>query len=298
MKWSDYIFIEKLELPWHSWDRIKKKYPEAYKEAKKKGYVKGDGRTWSKRDLKKVSRVIIHQTAGGDSPEATNKYHTRPNHVSPYGMPHIAYHFYIPKEPKTDSRGRVCVWQVNPVEDRAWHTKGNNGVGVGVVCGGSFYHSNWRGGKEHPTMEQMKGTRGIWLYLKERFNLTDRDLYGHFHFGKSACPGEKLENWIKVMRLSSEYYFDEEHWEDIQFALTELGYAPGKIDGIFGPKTRGAVSEFEDDYKMWGLVADGYWDDMTRDVLEKVWEAHKGGEKLAKRPVVLKPDFEKEFGNK
>ena len=83
--WNDYIFIEDIteDLPWHSWERIKRSYPDAYAEAEKKNYVKGDGRRWKKRDSSKIDRVIIHQTAGGDDPHATNRYHTRSNHVSP-----------------------------------------------------------------------------------------------------------------------------------------------------------------------------------------------------------------------
>jgi len=295
--WKDYILIDDIseKLPKHSWEAIKKSYPEAYAEAKKNGSVEGEGLRWKKRSLKHIDRVIVHQTAGGDDPYATSRYHIRPNHVSPYGMPGIGYHFYIPKLPKVDSKQRIFVFQVNPLENLTWHTKGCNTTGVGVVCGGSFYHPQWRGGKENPTSSQMKAVSGIWMYLKEMFNLTDRGLYGHFQFGKAACPGQKLEEWVQRTRMAAPSEFSEDHWEDIQFALQELGFDPGPLDGVYGPRTRGALQEFEELYKAWGMTVDGYWDDVTKDVLELVWAAHKNDLMLPTLPEGYGANTEKEF---
>ncbi len=41
---------------------------------------------------------------------------------------------------------------------------------------------------------------------------------------------------------------------DIQFALTKLGYDPGPVDGVMGPKTRAAIRQYQTDQ---GLLADG-----------------------------------------
>lgn len=46
----------------------------------------------------------------------------------------------------------------------------------------------------------------------------------------------------------------------IQEALTALGYDPGPIDGIDGPRTRAAVSAFQRDQ---GLAEDGQWGEHT-----------------------------------
>lgn len=48
--------------------------------------------------------------------------------------------------------------------------------------------------------------------------------------------------------------------ERVQRALTERGYAPGRIDGVFGPQTASAVARFQGDR---GLVADGEVGDTT-----------------------------------
>ncbi len=52
---------------------------------------------------------------------------------------------------------------------------------------------------------------------------------------------------------------------ELQRRLEELGYGPGPIDGIFGPRTEAAVRAFQRDA---GLVADGIVGPRTRAALE------------------------------
>lgn len=52
--------------------------------------------------------------------------------------------------------------------------------------------------------------------------------------------------------------------KQIQALLIYLGYDPGQVDGIIGPKTRGALSAFQPDY---GLPATGQPDDTTCKML-------------------------------
>lgn len=52
--------------------------------------------------------------------------------------------------------------------------------------------------------------------------------------------------------------------KQIQALLIYLGYEPGQVDGIIGPKTRGALSAFQPDY---GLPATGQPDDTTCKML-------------------------------
>ena len=53
---------------------------------------------------------------------------------------------------------------------------------------------------------------------------------------------------------------------EIQRALTELGYAPGPIDGVFGSKTRAAIMRFQADN---GLIADGIVGKKTRAKMQE-----------------------------
>lgn len=52
--------------------------------------------------------------------------------------------------------------------------------------------------------------------------------------------------------------------KQIQALLIYLGYDPGQVDGIIGPKTKGALSAFQPDY---GLPATGQPDDTTCKML-------------------------------
>jgi murein L,D-transpeptidase YcbB/YkuD len=52
--------------------------------------------------------------------------------------------------------------------------------------------------------------------------------------------------------------------KDIQYLLKELGYYTGKIDGVFGPKTKSAVKKFQQNQ---GLVVDGVVGRKTRAAL-------------------------------
>lgn len=54
----------------------------------------------------------------------------------------------------------------------------------------------------------------------------------------------------------------------LQEGLQQLGYDPGAIDGIFGPKTESAVKEFQTNN---GLAADGVVGPKTWTALEEAF---------------------------
>jgi len=58
----------------------------------------------------------------------------------------------------------------------------------------------------------------------------------------------------------------------IQKSLASLGYNPGPIDGIFGPKTKNALREFQ---KSQGLAADGIINSQTIMVFIKTGSGNK-----------------------
>lgn len=64
---------------------------------------------------------------------------------------------------------------------------------------------------------------------------------------------------------------DQGEWvQTLQQALNALGYDPGAVDGIMGPRTETAVKEFQIDYglKADGLVGRATWEALTRNLLE------------------------------
>ena len=57
---------------------------------------------------------------------------------------------------------------------------------------------------------------------------------------------------------------DSQHIKEAQQLLSELGYDPGPIDGIWGPRTESALRKFQGDF---GLKEDGVID---QDILSKL----------------------------
>jgi peptidoglycan hydrolase-like protein with peptidoglycan-binding domain len=53
---------------------------------------------------------------------------------------------------------------------------------------------------------------------------------------------------------------------EIQQRLTDLGYAPGPVDGLFGGKTRSAIQAFQ---RAQGLQPDGQATPQLLEVLKK-----------------------------
>jgi peptidoglycan hydrolase-like protein with peptidoglycan-binding domain len=58
--------------------------------------------------------------------------------------------------------------------------------------------------------------------------------------------------------------------ESLQKALAALGVNPGKVDGVFGPKTEAAVTRFQ---KRAGLQADGIAGPQTMAAIEAMQKA-------------------------
>jgi len=68
--------------------------------------------------------------------------------------------------------------------------------------------------------------------------------------------------------------------EALQNSLKAVGVNPGKVDGVFGPKTEGAVTRFQ---KRAGLQVDGIAGPETRQALDEMIKA--GGNVAKPKPV-------------
>ena len=145
-------------------------------------------RTWSKRPLSKINKIVVHQSLTTGSLTGINSYHIKPgkdNHISPKGAPHICYHYAI------DQKG--VVHQCNHLSSLVWHTKGQNTSGIGIVVLGNFEGPTYKG-TNSPTDTQIKNTnRLIDLLLKKTdIKIESSEIYGHADFGKENCPGNKV----------------------------------------------------------------------------------------------------------
>jgi N-acetyl-anhydromuramyl-L-alanine amidase AmpD len=240
-------------------------------------------RVWSTRRLKQIDKIIIHQALCDCTLEQVNEYHITPgaeNHLSPQGAPHFAYHYGIrQKDDEGNKDGEII--QANDLSDITWHTGGQNTSGVGVLLQGNFRGTGYdlEGVSDGPTEKQMQSLEWLVNYLVDFLRITPQDVYGHYHFGKPACPGYKASEWIEAYRLRELHETAEKqarirNVKDLQEALEILGYEPGKVDGIIGSQTMQAIRKFQREQQ---LVVDGVAGPQTKGRLITLLKATRKG---------------------
>ena len=218
-------------------------------------------RRWSTRGRGAIRKIVVHQELGNGTIEEVNNYHISPdNHLSSKGCPHFSYHYGIRK---SENDGEIV--QANNLHHVTWHTKGQNTVSVGIMLEGFFKGSGQELGDDGPSKAQMTSLEELVAYLVNTLGLTNQDVYGHYHFGKPACPGYKASEWIETFRNTEDGKAKTrvgiDSIEEIQERLNQLGYACGPVDGTVGIKTLAAIRKFQKDY---GLTVDGIPGPQTR----------------------------------
>lgn len=213
------------------------------------------------------------------------------------GWPGIGYQFVVPAIPDTVD-GKLEVFRTHADEVRSYHTGGlYNTYGIGVVVAGTYRSRHIRKSaartRDRPDPTAALALKELVLdFLLPRYNLTPHGegaLLGHFDAGKSACPGDFIEQWIRATR--GEDVFDpiesavtlDGPPKDIdetepralhtdsekQSALRDLGMDVA-VDGIWGPLSRMALTAFQTIHL---IVADGIWGPIT----ERTVRAALGG---------------------
>ena len=208
---------------------------------------------WSRRDPSKLKGIVYHQSLDDYGLAKNNaKYHVGPNHITELGLPGLSYTIFVEK----DGMGFLA----NDIEDvtlsqgYAGHTGDENVDFLGVCFGGNFSGPGYEG-PQCPTGHQMNTAGYLWYHLKEIFGWSDEDIYGHFDFGKPACPGYDLMKMIERIRPKMFNSTTER-----QKALVKLGYYKGDQDGMWGSGCKTALVEFQ---RAAGLDPDGVWGKKT-----------------------------------
>ena len=200
--------------------------------------------------------------------------------MSREGAPHIAYHYAIRQKDKDGSVDGEII-QANALTDITWHTRTQNTSGVGIMLQGNFKGQGYdlSGVSEGPTSKQTESLQWLVNYLLDYLRITPQDVYGHYHFGKPACPGYKASEWIEKYRLKDISKVKDaanqiKNVKDLQEALKALGYDPGIIDGVIGPKTMQAVRKFQREQQ---LTVDGVAGPQTKGRMITLLKAIKKG---------------------
>jgi hypothetical protein len=197
---------------------------------KLEGLPTRDGGYKMRKGSGRISRVIVHQSAGNflageRAALAIARFHTadpiyetdsdgtvrrRSNGRFAWigggrGWPGIGYTFVVPGLPELVD-GKIEVFRVNEDDRHTYHTGSpSNRVGVAVCFGGTFASRHLRDGKltrPRPGADAIAAGHDLIMnYLLPRYDIEPvHGLFGHFDLGKPACPGDWLEQWVRYQR--------------------------------------------------------------------------------------------------
>lgn len=238
----------------------------------------GDGRQilthnpklkWGLRDPKDICGMVLHQSLEEHaSAEGNSKYHSGPNHIDPNGLPGLSYTGFIERSGK--------FYLANSVECATWSqgTKiiegDENHKYIAFCVGGNFSGPGYKGTQE-PTDAQMESVKLLWEKVKSLFLLKNSQLYGHYNFGKPACPGYTLMKFIDSVRAKGDgeqkrWPYSFETIDGRQKVLRDLGYLSISDDelGSWGPTSKGALVKFQ---RATNLTGDGVWGNKTESAI-------------------------------
>jgi len=206
------------------------------------------GKRWPVRDVARIDGLVVHQSMGTTTAEATARYHIGPNHLSADGLPGLSYTFFIERSgaillandisAKTTSQG-----------SQDSHRDENARL-LSVCVGGNFSAGGYKTHQE-PTQAQMHALIDLWSMLKTVFGFANTGLHSHADFGKRHCPGDTLEAIVDAIRMDpmgaelATGGLDLSEVSERQRALCELGYYGGPADAIWGSQSRRALMHFQ-----------------------------------------------------
>jgi len=220
---------------------------------------------WSTRDPSKLKGAVYHQSlAHNGSAAATARYHAGPNHISKDGLPGLSYTMFVEDK---------AVYLANDIESKtlsqgdASQPGDENEMYMAVCFGGNFSGPGYQG-TEEPSPFQVETAQSLWAHLKGIFGWKNNQLFGHYDFGKPACPGHVLGAFIEKVNLDKDWsdksvlhQIDTSTIQGRQSALKTLGYYQGDADGIWSLECKGALVMFQ---RAVGLTADGVWGKMSQ----------------------------------
>jgi hypothetical protein len=213
------------------------------------------------------------------------------------GWPGMGYQFCIPTHPDIED-GKIVIYQTHDEDIWSWSTSAAiNKYALAVVMSGTFRSEHDPHNPlalDKPEPEALTALDHLTFdYILPRHNLTaEENLFGHFDFGKAACPGDYLEQWVRHHRgenvpdPSVEFLADPDpiaiskataklnfpEVKDRQLALIKAGFSlePWGADGKWGSVSRSALLAFQDSAR---LEVDGVYGPKTDKALKKAVDA-------------------------
>lgn len=228
------------------------------------------GKQWKKRDASALQGLVWHQELGWGSVENVAKYHTgNQSHLYNGGIESIAYTFAIRRN------GQIVL--CNDINKAPWsqgflgRAGDENAEFLSIMFEGFFKGEQVTDPSAgQPNDRQLLSGLILWQVCRHLWQWREGDLHGHFLLGKPACPGSTLQTIIEAVRVNAAQPRKKfNSAKSRQKSLKDLGYYSGKIDGIWGPGSKGALTHFQSDHH---LTADGVWGPHTETAILEVLE--------------------------
>jgi hypothetical protein len=224
-------------------------------------------KSWSKRDPAALKGLCLHQSLEAHaSAHGTAKYDCGPNHISNDGLPGLSYTGFVERD--------GILWLAWDVEEKTWSQGYKDRPGdeneefMAICVGGDFSGPGYLGTQE-PTPEQMTTVSKLWEACKEIWGWKNNQLYGHYNFGKPACPGYTVTDMIASFNATKDWtdpLYDLDEIDGRQQALKHLGWYKGEIGGPWSLECRMALELFQGSC---GLNNDGVWGPKTNAMVTK-----------------------------
>lgn len=201
--------------------------------------------SWPVRKRESILGACVHQNAGGTDPCITAQYHTSPdNHITPgRPLPSICYHLAL--LPNED-----VPWLV---ADPLWRTYAQGSPAPGdenthllaILVMGNFDGPGHRGKQAAPTPKQMHALDIAVGWAQRTFKFTDSGLFGHYHFGKAACPGYTVQEWIEQRRRYGAHLKTDLAWQQALLRWRPTCLPKYGADDDWGEESKRAVTSFQ-----------------------------------------------------
>ena len=225
---------------------------------------KGKG-SWPKRDLDGILGLCLHQNGSKNftRPMSTANYHINPNHISDDGMPSTVYDFMIP-----DIEGPA--WLTADITDRKWaqgsskHPGSENDHLIAMLVMGGYSAPGFAGYADAPSKHQLRNMMKVVTWLEDTFGFQGEGMFGHFDFGKAACPGFWGMAWIEQERAGCLSLDSDMDWQNALLMWNSKCLPTYGADGDWGSESKRALVAFQ---KETGLQVTAFRDPFTELML-------------------------------
>jgi hypothetical protein len=232
---------------------------------------KGPGE-WPTHPAELVLGQCCHQNG---SPNFTNwkntaEYPTRPgNHLGKDGraLPGGSYDIMIP-----DIKDMPAVVTANFL-DRKYEQGNRNMPGsenvhlIAVLIMGGYTGPGFKGFAAAPSAHQLHNLELVTHWLQHIFGYGNEGIFGHYHFGKAACPGDWGIAWIDDKRVGCKSIDAIADWQKALLRWDSDCLPKYGADGDWGNESRAALRKFQ---RAHGIQVSGFQDDFSELMLMRV----------------------------